>query len=555
MPKDSSVAMAAHIDGQVTTLAMLWKLTRVDGTIYYFTDHDADIVYDGGTYLARTGFTRSGITSDVAFSVDNLDVAGLFDSDDIDEDDLRNGLFDGADVKIALINFVDTSMGIIKQRRGTLGEAMLADKGWFKVELRGLNQRLQQNIGSLYSPHCRTDLGSTLCKVGLTFTELVLGATYTAGEYAALRRVLAYEQAGPTYDEGNTIGLDITENANFDVNNLDATVGSLRFGTDGGKVGTQYMWGGIAQSQVIVRYGDTSPDLDIIPLPSHAAALTDIDAGKIQATLAWWQGSSDADDTATMGIEFYDGTNPLTANVIGSVHYAPSIYAADWTLRTYSVQIPATARAFTYYFKFDRVGGSNINSKIDAYDIRLEYNEGLLTDFGDRIMRCTTTGVAPPTWHILGQSYVNPATGGAPAVSTAVFADPYAIFEVLQAWTVEALVTNVTSNQVFRAALDGYADDWFRFGAVRWMTGDNEGRSMEVKRYQNDVPTNGNGTITLFLPMGFDVQVGDRFQMHAGCDKRILTCGTGKFNNAVNFRGEPHVPGSDFLSGGYPDAS
>ncbi|XVN43247.1 MAG: phage BR0599 family protein [Candidatus Rickettsia vulgarisii] len=32
----------------------------------------------------------------------------------------------------------------------------------------------------------------------------------------------------------------------------------------------------------------------------------------------------------------------------------------------------------------------------------------------------------------------------------------------------------------------------------------------------------------------------------AGCDKKFITC-CNKFNNAVNFRGEPLIPNDDFI--------
>jgi uncharacterized phage protein (TIGR02218 family) len=41
-----------------------------------------------------------------------------------------------------------------------------------------------------------------------------------------------------------------------------------------------------------------------------------------------------------------------------------------------------------------------------------------------------------------------------------------------------------------------------------------------------------------------NIAVGDAFNAIAGCDKTIGTC-AGKFANAVNFRGEPYVPGMD----------
>jgi uncharacterized phage protein (TIGR02218 family) len=43
------------------------------------------------------------------------------------------------------------------------------------------------------------------------------------------------------------------------------------------------------------------------------------------------------------------------------------------------------------------------------------------------------------------------------------------------------------------------------------------------------------------------VMAGDQVRLFHGCDKRFATC-TGRFRNAANFRGEPHVPGNDLLT-------
>lgn len=60
---------------------------------------------------------------------------------------------------------------------------------------------------------------------------------------------------------------------------------------------------------------------------------------------------------------------------------------------------------------------------------------------------------------------------------------------------------------------------------------------MEIKEFANT-------QFTLVLPMPNNVAVGDTFNAIAGCDKTIGTC-VAKFNNAVNFRGEPYVPDMD----------
>lgn len=83
----------------------------------------------------------------------------------------------------------------------------------------------------------------------------------------------------------------------------------------------------------------------------------------------------------------------------------------------------------------------------------------------------------------------------------------------------------------------GSGAGYFDFGIVTWRTGANEGLSMEVKAF---VP----GQVTLALPMSYEIQIGDTFDITAGCDKSLTTC-RDKFHNVVNFRGEPYLPGTD----------
>jgi hypothetical protein len=58
--------------------------------------------------------------------------------------------------------------------------------------------------------------------------------------------------------------------------------------------------------------------------------------------------------------------------------------------------------------------------------------------------------------------------------------------------------------------------------------------------------------VELFEDLPFDIEVGDKLRVFAGCDKTETTCVT-KFNNAINAVAEWFVPGEDIL-GQYPDA-
>jgi uncharacterized phage protein (TIGR02218 family) len=87
----------------------------------------------------------------------------------------------------------------------------------------------------------------------------------------------------------------------------------------------------------------------------------------------------------------------------------------------------------------------------------------------------------------------------------------------------------------------GYASQ----GWLRWLSGASTGLDQDI--LSQDVDDQGFTTITLFEPPpGGIAQSGDRLMLYAGCDKRFETCQK-RFDNALNFRGEPFVPGLDAM--------
>lgn len=115
-------------------------------------------------------------------------------------------------------------------------------------------------------------------------------------------------------------------------------------------------------------------------------------------------------------------------------------------------------------------------------------------------------------------------------------------------FTFTETVTAVTNTATFTISnSNGDAvDTWYRQGVVTWLTGDNTGRSIEVKEW-----VQSGGHVTLYLPMHGAVVIGDTLDIYPGCSKILLDDQNGckvKFNNVINFRGEPYVPGKDALS-------
>jgi uncharacterized phage protein (TIGR02218 family) len=101
-------------------------------------------------------------------------------------------------------------------------------------------------------------------------------------------------------------------------------------------------------------------------------------------------------------------------------------------------------------------------------------------------------------------------------------------------------VTALRDDQRFIASgFSGFDDDWFAHGLLTWTSGANAGAKTHVKSQS------AAGAVTLWLPVGAAITVGDAFSATAGCDKRFEACRR-KFANSVNFRGFHLMPGNDF---------
>ena len=115
--KAASAGLIAHLGSDSLTLATLWRVTRIDGQVFRFTDSDRDRDYGGETYLAALGYRRAAVASGADLAVDETELEGLLNSASISEAELRAGLWDGADVRIFVVNYADLTMGEIKLRR------------------------------------------------------------------------------------------------------------------------------------------------------------------------------------------------------------------------------------------------------------------------------------------------------------------------------------------------------------------------------------------------------------------------------------------------------
>jgi len=158
-------ALQAKLNSGATTLCRCWRLTRRDGVVQGFTDHDRDIDLDGLTCRAATGLAASEATQAQGLAVTASEVYGALNDDTLNEDDLAAGLYDVAEVEVFLVDWSEPALRLLLAK-GALGEVR-REGPVFAAELRGLAHRLAEDSGRLYTATCSADLGDARCTVDL----------------------------------------------------------------------------------------------------------------------------------------------------------------------------------------------------------------------------------------------------------------------------------------------------------------------------------------------------------------------------------------------------
>lgn len=109
----------------------------------------------------------------------------------------------------------------------------------------------------------------------------------------------------------------------------------------------------------------------------------------------------------------------------------------------------------------------------------------------------------------------------------------------LAALTETALVTAVSEEVVTIASLSREAG-WFAGGFVVVTSGANAGAQAGIVRHSVEAGSHVLALRSVLAGLSED----DTLDVAPGCDKAFATC-VGKFGNAANFRGFPHLPGND----------
>jgi uncharacterized phage protein (TIGR02218 family) len=160
-----SPAFAAATSGAATTLARCWKLTRRDGAVFGFTDHDRDIAFDGVSFAALTGVSASDLEQTFGFSTGGGEITGALTSEGLAEADLARGVWDDAAVEVFVVDWSNPAARL-RVDKGAIGEVKRHGAG-FVAELRGEGARFDVERGRRYTAACSAALGDARCGVSL----------------------------------------------------------------------------------------------------------------------------------------------------------------------------------------------------------------------------------------------------------------------------------------------------------------------------------------------------------------------------------------------------
>lgn len=152
------------------TVAIWWRVERRDGVTLGFTSHDRDLVFDGLVHRTAPGMVPSAIRRTADFEADSAEIAGALAHDSINEADLAAGRFDGAAVRMGLIDWQSLDHALLYA--GTIGSVGHEGAG-FTAELRSIKEALSRDLLVRTSPTCRAEFCGTGCTLSAPrFTHL-----------------------------------------------------------------------------------------------------------------------------------------------------------------------------------------------------------------------------------------------------------------------------------------------------------------------------------------------------------------------------------------------
>ena len=150
-------------DQQLETVATFWRVERRDGIALGFASHDRDLWFDGLVHHAAPGMVPSAIRRTIMTEPDSAEMQGALDHAAIRADDLAAGRFDGAAVRVGLVDWETGGSEVLFV--GTVGSVGQRDEH-YTAELLSAKTALERELVPRTAPTCR----AAFCGPGCTLS-------------------------------------------------------------------------------------------------------------------------------------------------------------------------------------------------------------------------------------------------------------------------------------------------------------------------------------------------------------------------------------------------
>jgi len=510
--KTISPEFKEHLALGATTTATCWRIERQDKRVFTYTEHDKDIIFNGETYSAMGGFNKTALKSSGSFSVDNMEVTGYLTDDTIPESELRNGAFDYAEVEVFLVNYMDLSMGSVKLRYGFFGEVSTVPSGAFLVELRGLIDMLTTKIGNVYLPECRLDVGDKKCKIKLIPDPRRNTRTYAVGD-----RIIVGTAAPEGFVPEFALDNFSDEDADLFVTGIvDQVQANL------------YMEPVDGDHYLEFETNGSSRFFDLLTETSLTAEM--IDSGLYSIDASFYVTGREHGNGGKVTLW---GCSASNTTVLTSDSYGATLFPTrNWQKHDLHLTLKPGTRRLRWTVEVGLVDDFSITRlAVDGLEVRVKQAPIDGSDFriyGGVEYECITAGetaaAAPTFTTVEGAQVIDGTVTWETKTPKWMFLD-----------TIAVDATN--SSIVTLTDMNNDVDDFFTWGVIKFLSGKNVGYSVEILSYNNITKK-----IKTALPIPYQTEAGDMVQIQVGCDKRRKTC-IMKFNNILEFRGHPDVPG------------
>jgi uncharacterized phage protein (TIGR02218 family) len=172
--------VAAITNGELTSVAMCWRIERLDGAGLGLTSHDEAVTSEGVDSLPSPGMMPASIKRQLGLEPHSGEVAGALSADTLSDNDLAVGRWDGAQVRLTAIDWRNSDADAAQLLAGELGNVAINDVG-FTADLQGAAVKLDRSVCPATTAECRAAFGDKQCRVDLAGRTAVGSVVSAAG--------------------------------------------------------------------------------------------------------------------------------------------------------------------------------------------------------------------------------------------------------------------------------------------------------------------------------------------------------------------------------------